>query len=47
MSALTYLDAQATIAFNPMAEWGTDGRIKPGAPVHSPFVRHKQHLDLE
>ena len=47
VSTLTDLDAQATIAFNPMAEWGTDGRIMPGAPVHSPFVRHKQHLDLE
>ena len=47
VSALADLDGRATIPFNPMAEWGTDGRIMPGAPVHSPFVRHKQHLDLE
>ena len=47
VSALPDLDGRATIPFNPMAEWGTDGRIMPGAPVHSPFVRHKQHLDLE
>ena len=29
------------------AEWGADGRIVPGAPVYSPFIRRKQHLDLE
>jgi NAD(P)H dehydrogenase (quinone) len=30
-----------------MAEWGADGRIVPGAPVHSPFIRRKQQLQLE
>lgn len=36
-----------TIPFNRKAEWGADGRIVSGAPVHSPFIRRKQHLDLE
>ena len=38
---------RATIRFNRMDEWGADGRIVPGAPVHSPFVRRKQRLELE
>jgi NAD(P)H dehydrogenase (quinone) len=38
---------RATVPFNRMAEWGADGRIVPGAPVHSPFIRRKQRLDLE
>jgi NAD(P)H dehydrogenase (quinone) len=38
---------RATIPFNRMDEWGSDGRIKPGAPVHSPFIRRRQNLELE
>lgn len=38
---------RAAIPFNRMAEWGPDGRIRPEAPVHSPFIRRKRHLDLE
>jgi NAD(P)H dehydrogenase (quinone) len=38
---------RATIPFNRMAEWGADGRIAPGAPVHSPFIRRKAKLELE
>jgi NAD(P)H dehydrogenase (quinone) len=30
-----------------MEEWGENGRIVPGAPIHSPFIRRKQHLELE
>ena len=37
---------RATIPFNRKAEWGPDGRIVPGAPVYSPFVRRRRHLDL-
>jgi NAD(P)H dehydrogenase (quinone) len=40
------LDQVATVPFNRMAEWGVNGRITPKAKVHSPFVRHKQSLDL-
>lgn len=35
------------IPFNRKSEWGEDGRIRPGAPVHSPFIRRRKVLDLE
>jgi NAD(P)H dehydrogenase (quinone) len=38
---------RATIPFNRKDEWGEDGRIVPGAPVYSPFIRRKEHLELE
>ncbi len=38
---------RATVPFNRMAEWGADGRIVPGAPVYSPFVRRNERLELE
>jgi NAD(P)H dehydrogenase (quinone) len=38
---------RATIPFNRMEEWGDDGRIVPSAPVYSPFVRRRKHLELE
>ena len=41
------IDQRGTIPFNRMEEWGADGRIKPGTPVHSPFIRRRQKLDLE
>ena len=44
---LPRLGQRATIPFNRMAEWGADGRIAPGAPVYSPFVRRKPRLELE
>lgn len=46
-ATLRGLDRLAVIPFNRMAEWGTDGRITPGAPVHSPFIRRKRELALE
>jgi len=46
-TVLPGIDTRATIPFNRKAEWGEDGRIVPGAPVYSPFIRRKQHLDLE
>jgi NAD(P)H dehydrogenase (quinone) len=46
-AALPRLDQRATIPFNRMAEWGADGRLAPGAPVYSPFVRRKPRLELE
>jgi NAD(P)H dehydrogenase (quinone) len=45
-AALGDLDRRAIIPFNRMEEWGADGRIKPDAPVHSPFIRRKKRLDL-
>jgi len=38
---------RAVLPFNRMAEWGEDGRIIAGAPVHSPFVRRRRRLELE
>ncbi len=34
------------IPFNRKEEWGEDGRIRPGAPVHSPFIRRRKVLDI-
>ena len=45
-TALGELDRRPTVPYNRMDEWGADGRIKPEAPVHSPFMRRKQRLDL-
>ena len=44
---LTKLDQRQKIPFNRMAEWGADGRIKPDAPVYSPFIRRRENLELE
>jgi NAD(P)H dehydrogenase (quinone) len=46
-ATLPRLAERETIPFNRMEEWGPDGRIAPGAPVYSPFVRRKKRLDLE
>jgi NAD(P)H dehydrogenase (quinone) len=46
-AALPRATQRETIPFNRMEEWGPDGRIAPGAPVHSPFIRRKKRLDLE
>lgn len=44
---LTRLDEIEVVPFNRMADWGIDGRITPGAPAFSPFIRHRQQLTLE
>jgi NAD(P)H dehydrogenase (quinone) len=46
-AALRRLEERAVVPFNRMAEWGADGRIVPGAPVHSPFIRRKKQLELK
>jgi NAD(P)H dehydrogenase (quinone) len=46
-AALGELDRRTVIPFNRMAEWGANGRIAAEAAVHSPFIRRRQHLDLE
>ena len=40
-------DRIETVPFNRMADWGSDGRVKPDAPAYSPFIRKKQQLMLE
>jgi NAD(P)H dehydrogenase (quinone) len=44
---LPRVSQRATIPFNRMAEWGADGRLAPGAPVHSAFVRRRPQLEIE
>jgi NAD(P)H dehydrogenase (quinone) len=46
VARLGRLEESPVIPFNRMAEWGADGRIRPEAPAHSPFVRHRRELDL-
>ena len=41
------LDNSPVVPFNPMSDWGDDGRIKPSAPVYSPLMRHRRELELE
>lgn len=44
---LRTIGSEAAMPFNRMDEWGPDGRIKPSAPVYSPFIRHKERLDIQ
>lgn len=46
-AALRGLNQRAIVPFNRMEEWGPNGRITAAAAVHSPFIRRRQHLDLE
>jgi NAD(P)H dehydrogenase (quinone) len=46
-AALPLVGERAIVPFNRKAEWGADGRIMPGAPIYTPFIRRKQQLDLE
>jgi NAD(P)H dehydrogenase (quinone) len=46
-ATLPRLAERETVPFNRMEEWGPDGRIAPGAPVYSAYVRRKKRLDLE
>lgn len=45
-AALVNIDGRDEIPFNRKAEWGADGRIMAGAPVHSPFIRRRKQLDI-
>lgn len=45
-SMLGGIDQAPTVPFNLMAHWGSDGRIKPDAPIHSPFIRRRERLEL-
>lgn len=43
---LQTIETEAAIPFNRMADWGPDGRIKPDAPAYSPFIRHREKLEI-
>jgi len=40
------IDTAPVIPFNRMADWTETGRIKPTAPAYTPFMRHREKLDL-
>lgn len=44
---LRTLATRPAIPFNRMSDWGGDGRIVPGAPVHSPFIRRRETLAID
>jgi len=44
---LSNIETESCIPFNRMSEWGDDGRIKPSAPAYSPFMRHREHLEID
>ena len=46
-SRLQSIENEDLISFNQTSEWGEDGRIKPSAPVYSPFLRHREQLEIE
>lgn len=43
---LSDLNAIPEVPFNTTRDWGPDGRVVPSAPVYSPFIRHRETLDL-
>ena len=46
-SRLQTIENEPLISFNRMSEWGADGRIKASSPVYSPFLRHREHLEID
>ena len=47
LARLQTIEEEATLPFNRLDEWGDDGRIKASAPAHSPFIRHRERLDID
>ena len=44
---LQAIETIPVIPFNRMSDWAEDGRVRPSAPAFSPFVRHRERLDLD
>lgn len=47
VARLQAIEDEPAIPFNGMADWGDDGRIKPDAPAYSPFIRHRETLEID
>ena len=47
IASVSGVAARPAVPFNRMADWGADGRIKPDAPVHSPFIRKVSDVVIE
>ncbi len=44
---LQSIENESPLPFNRMSDWGADGRIKAGAPAFTPFMRHREKLEIE
>ena len=44
---LANLDAIPALAFNSAQDWDEHGKLRPHAPVHSPFIRRQSNWKLE
>jgi NAD(P)H dehydrogenase (quinone) len=47
VARLQTIETEPLIPFNPMSDWGEDGRIKASAPAYSPFIRQREKLALD
>jgi NAD(P)H dehydrogenase (quinone) len=47
VSRLQDIENEAVIAFNGLDDWGANGRIKASAPAYSPFIRHREQLEID
>ena len=41
--SLRHIDDMPTVPFHGADDWDEHGKLKPEAPVYSPFIRHKGH----
>lgn len=39
-SSFQSLQSRRIVSFNAREDWDEQGKLRPGAPVHSPFIRH-------
>lgn len=46
ISRLQTVETEAVLQFNGMDDWGGNGRIKASAPAYSPFIRHRERLEI-
>lgn len=46
VARLSRVATEERVSFNGPDGWDGQRRLKPGAPVHGPFVRHKRDLPL-
>lgn len=46
VARLQAIESEPVIPFNRMGDWGPNGRITASAKAYSPFIRHREHLDI-
>jgi len=44
---LQAIETEPPLPFNRMSDWTPEGRIRPDAPVYSPFIRHRRELAID